>query len=130
MTVRDAFKLALRSIQAIASGETPTAEEAQDGLEVLNLMTESWGSEGLDIPQYDSIDDDLNLGPGYIWALIRNWAVELAPEYGKTVSAELGMSAVNSKEVIKRANKKEQTLECDDGVLRIQQIVDINNFGG
>lgn len=44
MTVQELIKAALRSIGAIATGETPTADELADGLEALNLLIESWAN--------------------------------------------------------------------------------------
>lgn len=46
-TVRDLIKGSLRLIGAIASGETPRADEQADALFVLNDMIESWSTEGL-----------------------------------------------------------------------------------
>lgn len=50
MTVRDLIKSSMRKIGAIASGETPTADELVDGMSALNMMLDSWSTEGLIIP--------------------------------------------------------------------------------
>lgn len=49
-TGRDLVSAALRLIGAVASGETPAAAEATDGLSALNLMIDSWSNESLLIP--------------------------------------------------------------------------------
>ena len=49
-TVLDLITSALRSIQALGSGETPTASEAQDALLALNELIDSWGAERLTMP--------------------------------------------------------------------------------
>ncbi len=45
-TVRDLIKGSLRLINAIASGETPSASEESDALEVMNHMLDAWSIEG------------------------------------------------------------------------------------
>lgn len=44
-TAQTLIKQALRKINAIATGETPTAAEMADGLESLQIMLRSWSSE-------------------------------------------------------------------------------------
>ncbi len=46
-TAQTLIKAALRAINAIASGETPTAAEMADGLEALKIMLRSWSSENI-----------------------------------------------------------------------------------
>lgn len=45
MTAQELIKASLRAIQAIATGETPTDAEIQDGLEALNMMLRYWGTK-------------------------------------------------------------------------------------
>lgn len=47
MTANDIIGTALRSINAIAPGENPTAAEASDALRALNAMIDSWQTERL-----------------------------------------------------------------------------------
>jgi hypothetical protein len=47
--VSDLIKSSMRLIGAIATGETPTADEANDGLLVLNDMLENWSTESLSV---------------------------------------------------------------------------------
>lgn len=49
-TVRDIIKSSMRKIGAIASGETPSAEEMTDGMSALNSMLGSWSNESLMVP--------------------------------------------------------------------------------
>lgn len=47
MTAGELVTTALRKAGVIASGETPSASEMQDGLSCLNLMIDSFSNEGL-----------------------------------------------------------------------------------
>lgn len=46
-TALDIIKTAMRHIGALATSETPTADEATDGLQALNDVLETWNLEGL-----------------------------------------------------------------------------------
>jgi hypothetical protein len=60
--VTDLIKSSMRLIGAIATGETPTADEANDGLLVLNDMLENWSTEGMSV--WGSSNQSFNLVPG------------------------------------------------------------------
>lgn len=47
MTARRLIRNALRTLNVIATSEEPSADEAEDSLEVLNEMIESWNTEDL-----------------------------------------------------------------------------------
>lgn len=47
MTANDLISSALRLIGVLASGETPSAPEANDGLTILNQMLDAWSTERL-----------------------------------------------------------------------------------
>lgn len=47
MTANDLISSSLRLIGVLASGETPAAAEANDGLTILNQMLDSWNAERL-----------------------------------------------------------------------------------
>lgn len=49
MTVQEIIKAAMRTLGVIATGETPTNEELQDGMEALNLMLRSWYGQGINV---------------------------------------------------------------------------------
>lgn len=59
MTVATFIKDALRTIGAIASGETPTASESADALSTLNRLLSSWSAEGFLI--YESKRESFDL---------------------------------------------------------------------
>lgn len=61
-TALDLIKGAMRLIGAIATGETPTADEANDGLVALNDVLEGWSLEGLAV--WGSSNQTFNTVPG------------------------------------------------------------------
>lgn len=67
-TVRDLVKGSLRLIGAVATGETPSAEEQADALAVLSDMLDSWSAEGLVV--YAQVREEFTLTPdkaAYTW---------------------------------------------------------------
>ena len=46
-TPLDIISRAMKDIGAIAAGEVPTADEAQDGLDMLNDMIDQWSNESM-----------------------------------------------------------------------------------
>ena len=63
-----------------------------------------------------SLNTTLSLAPGYELALRTNAAVRLAPQFGKSVSAELASTAQGSLANIKRMNIKEILLGQDQAL--------------
>ena len=60
--VSDLIKSSMRLVGAIATGETPTADEATDGLLVLNDLLENWSTETLSV--WGSSNQTFALVPG------------------------------------------------------------------
>ena len=46
-TPLDIITRAMKDIGAVAAGEVPTADEAQDGLDMLNDMIAQWSNENM-----------------------------------------------------------------------------------
>lgn len=59
-TAQTIIKAALRSIGAIATGETPTAAELDDGLEAMQLMLRSWSASNIRLYYSDTDTVTLN----------------------------------------------------------------------
>lgn len=62
----------------------------------------------------------ITLPPGYDKALRYNLAIDLAPEYGKTISQEVAKGASDSLANIKRNNIKPMYLQCDSALVNKQ----------
>lgn len=61
-TARDLITSSMRLGTILASGETPTADEAIDGLKSLNDILENWSTENLSVWQQDNIQFALTPG--------------------------------------------------------------------
>lgn len=223
MTVRDLVKGSLRLIGALATGETPSADEQVDAMAVLNEMLDSWSTENLTIlnkviesfvlnsgqgtymmgltaaagnfitaramrienanimsgsseypiailtqdewaqvqiktttsnlptkiyaegtypletihvwpvpsaaptlvlyswkalAEFVTVNDTVDLAPGYLKALRFNLALALCPEYGKQPDTAVIAGALESKENIKRMNIKPQLMHVDAALLK------------
>lgn len=81
------------------------------------------------LTQIATLDTEISLPPGYERALVYNGAIDLAPEYGRAVSAEVAKIADESKAAIKRANHKPSYLRCDDVPAGSQGIYNIMTGG-
>lgn len=66
-TAQTLIKAALRSIGAISTGETPTADELEDGLEALQFMLRNWSARGVRI--YFTTTESITLtgATSYTW---------------------------------------------------------------
>lgn len=121
ITVDQYAEIGLKSLQS--SFPTRLYAEGTYPLETLNfwpvpseaatLVLYSWKP----LATYASANVDVELPQGFARALRYNLAVELAPEYGKAVSAEIAAIAQESKDNLKRMNTKVNVLSCDQAVL-------------
>lgn len=93
--------------------------EGNSPLEYVNLYPVPQSQKGLviyskkTIVELLTIDDELELPPGYDRALKYNLAVEISPEFGRQISPDIAAIAMESKAAIKRLNSKEIYLKTD-----------------
>jgi len=83
MTNTDFIKHALRMIKVLGEGDTPSAEQGDDGLFVLNALIASLYGLGIDLglAQQTSTTDDLNVPDEYVGGFTALLAVFLQPYY-------------------------------------------------
>ena len=65
------------------------------------------------LTNFDSLDDPIDFPPGYERALIYNFAMELAPEFGKTLGEDVIATATNSKMILAAVNSDPQMMGQD-----------------
>lgn len=103
IVVSDLIKSSMRLIGAIATGETPTADEANDGLLVLNDMLENWSTETLSV--WGSSNQTFALVPGqsiYTIGPLGNWntdrPVDINDAYMTFSGVDFPVKCINQEE--------------------------------
>lgn len=93
-TVLDVIKGALKDIEVLASGESPTAEESTDVLEKLNQMVAGWELDSISIgaPTWTTATT-IPLPENHVMAIRHNLAVNVAPMFGRQVSSIIAQGA-------------------------------------
>lgn len=97
--------IALRDLAVISEGETPSAEQGSHALAVLNPLMEALEVDGLSLGYFAQSDTTATC-PIPAWAekgIAAALAVDMAPTYGATVSAELAKKYDDGMATIKRA---------------------------
>lgn len=93
-TALDTITRAMRMIEATGSGETPTSEEADDGLTILNDMLHGWAKQGVDFGHISlALPDTHKTHDSYLEGIRYNLAVRLATEYGKPIPPYIAVQA-------------------------------------
>lgn len=80
--------------------------------QVVTAVLNSWKP----LSQLANLSTSLSLPPGYLRALRFSLAIDLAPEYGRPVSAEVAGIAAESKSAIKRMNSLPLYLQVDEAL--------------
>jgi hypothetical protein len=111
MTAQEIINAALRALGELASGETPTTEESNDGLIALNKLIGSWSTEQLLIPEITRLSQAVipsqqtyTMGPGGTLGTSRPLAVHAV---SVTTSAGVSQAAqmINAEEWAAIADK-------------------------
>jgi len=79
----------------------------------LELVLYAWTH----LSQVTTVTNTVTLPPAYERAIVKNLAIELAPSYGKQPSQLLMQQAMNSTEVMKRANNRLRDLAFEPAAL-------------
>lgn len=89
-TAQEIINGALRLLAVIQTGETPTSSESDDSLDALNQMLSGWADQGIDLEHADLVlGDTLPYQDNHLAAIRYSLAVELAPEFGKSITPEI-----------------------------------------
>lgn len=119
-TARDLITMSLRSIGVLHSGETPSAEEANDGLATLNQMLNSWLYEGIDL-EFTSLglNDTVPYPEDHIGPFRWNLALRMSPDYGISVTPAVAAMAKEGYDQLRRQYLDNRELKVDSALSAI-----------
>jgi len=81
-TCRDIVERAYRKIGVVATDEAMTAEQAQVGLDALNMMMNGLVLDGIDVGWNDAdLSEQFNMEPRFHEGLVYMLAARLAPDF-------------------------------------------------
>ena len=106
MTNLEIIGAALRLLGVIAETETPSAEQGETGLSVLNDMLEDWAGRGIDVGQWPQSDLSAEFpGPTTVEGVCKaNLAVWLAPYYTAPLRPEVaGLAGAGYSRLLREA---------------------------
>jgi hypothetical protein len=126
-TYRDLITSSLRSIGVLHSGETPSAEEANDSLDALNEMLNAWIYEGVNLEHTTatSLNSTVPYPDDHLGPIRWNLCVRLAPEFGIAVTAEIAALAQQGFNQLQRAYADPLNLDLDPA---LNAIYDPNQY--
>jgi hypothetical protein len=75
--------------------------------------------------EFAALTSTVSLPPGYERMIVKNLAMELAPQYGANVSSQLTQQAQDSLAVVLRANKNLEEQRFDPGAMMRRRYYDI-----
>lgn len=96
-TASDIVTRALRLINVVAVGETPSDNHSADALDRLNDMLHGWAKEGIDFAHSTmTLSDTMRMHESYHLGIECNLAVMLSGQYGRPVPEWVAKKAVDS----------------------------------
>ena len=119
-TARDLITMSLRTLSVLHVGETPAAEDADDALDTLNQMVNSWINNGLDMEwvTMTSLDDTVPYPDDHIGPLRHNLAMHLSPDYGVSPSMTVAALAQSGYEMLRKRYLVNRELVIDSPLTR------------
>ena len=83
-TARDIVQRAFRKIGVVASDEPMTADQADSGLDALNMMMHALQLDGIDVAWTDAeLSDQFQMEPAFHEGLVYMLASRLAPDFSQ-----------------------------------------------
>ena len=127
-TARTLITRSLRTLGVLHSGETPSAEEANDALDSLNEMLGAWIHDGLDIEfvTIASLNTVIPYPPDHESAFRYNLAVQMAPDYGIAVTPVIAAMAQQGYDRMRREYLNPPELVTDDALLPAYNVNGLN----
>jgi hypothetical protein len=117
-TARDIIIGAMKLLNVLEANASPTAEEADDALVMLNDMCNAWTNDDLHTGfSTMDFDDEMPLAESHIGGVKAMLAVYMSDEYARDVSQNLVMRAKQAKALLRAEYLPRETLKMDDALL-------------
>lgn len=102
-TVEQVAKAALSRIIVQGSESQLEASEYADFMFAMNNFMAQLAASGINLgyTEVDSIQDEVTIPTGALRGLIANMAIEIAPDYGATISDALSLAAANGAQTMR-----------------------------
>lgn len=118
MTNLELITTAFRKVGMLDENESPSAEQGQVGLRLLNQLLAAWAEDGLAFPSWfpqTALSDTLPLPDWAERAVTAALSIEIASEYDRPVTDALAVVASNSYDALlrKRMNQQLQPIYPD-----------------
>lgn len=95
-TALQVIKAAMLELGILQTQEEPSADEAQDGLDVLNGMLHAWELDGIRLNHVDVVlTDNLPFPDSHYLPIVYNIAAEYAAQFGTDLRADTALKAEN-----------------------------------
>lgn len=118
-TVADIVRRALKLATVLDDEETPEPSEQADGIDSLNELLSSWYDEGISISNGGlEATDTFPIDGKEARAVRYNLAVEIAPEYGKTLPLSVEVKADELYRFLQAKYASEETMDVDETMKR------------
>jgi hypothetical protein len=107
-TAAQLIKASLQEILVQASESPLEADEYQDAIFALNNMMASYDAISIDLGYtiVENLGDDITVAPGAIQPIIKNLALELAPQFDAMVTPDLARQAMTGMRTLRRITRK------------------------
>ena len=90
-TARDIIERAFRKLGVVASDEGMTADQAENGINALNMMMHAWVLDGIDVAHVDlELADEFTMEPRFHEGCVYLLAERLSPDYSAPVAFDSG----------------------------------------
>jgi hypothetical protein len=115
MTGKEIVKTALQLIGAVAEGEDPAVEAANEAFSMLQSMLGWWRNDSLIVPstpelEIDSMTEEVSFPSGYTMAMQYGLAVLLSPKYGRPLRSDIAAIAAQSYDSLVHFNATQRTI--------------------
>ena len=116
-TALEAVRAAMLELGILQTQEEPSADEASDGLDLLNGMLGAWELDGIRLAHVGlALDDTLPYPSNHYMPVVYNLAVEMATQFGVDLRPDTASKASNGYRNLQNYYLDLQPMSVDDAL--------------